>query len=295
LKLGVTLALFGFAAALGAQEPSPAPAGNNPVKSPGNAVWADTPNEARAAAASAGKLVFVEFDGGPSCGHCQRMDILLYPAFQFEALLIPMVPVKVLLDSPEGTELARRYEVKTAPAVLVVTPEGRLVFLMEGFTSAPEFYRRIQADLTSYRQFARRVEAQDIGSLPAREALATGIELYQRSDPGSALPRLKRAVSAPDATAVERDEAREQLAAVQLELKQVAESRRTTDALLKTTRDPKRRERAEIFRAQLPLHEGRPAEAIRLLQKFVADHPKSEYAESVKLLIQQLASVPASS
>lgn len=293
MKLAVTLALFGFASALGAQEP-PA-ADNNPVKSPGNAVWADSVNSARTAAAAAGKMVFVEFDGGPSCGHCQRMDYLLYPAFDFEALLIPMVPVKVLLDSPEGKELARRYAIQAAPAILITSPEGRLVFLMEGFKNAPEFYRMVKTGLDRYRQFARRVESQDIPNLPAREALSTGIELYRRSDPGSGLPRLARAVSAPDATPTERDQAREELAAVQLELKQVAEARRTTDALLKTTKDPKRRERAEIFRAQLPLHEGKPAEAIRQLQKFVADHPKSEYAAEVKSLIDQLISPSASS
>ena len=293
MKLAVTFALFGFASALGAQEPTPAD--NNPVKSPGNAVWADSANAARSAAASAGKMVFVEFDSGPSCGHCQRMDYLLYPAFDFEALLIPMVPVKVLLDSPEGKELARRYGIRSAPAILITSPEGRLVFLMEGFNNAPEFYRKVKADLDHYRQFARRVESQDIPNLPAREALATGIELSRRSDPGSALPRLARAVSAPDATPVERDQAREELAAVQLDLRQVAEARRTTDALLKTTKDPKRRERAEIFRAQLPLHEGKPAEAVRQLQKFVADHPKSEYASGVKSLIEQLTSPPASS
>ena len=218
-----------------------------------------------------------------------------YPAFDFEALLIGMVPVKTLIDSPEGRELARQYEIRTTPAVLITTPEGRLVFLMQGFTSSPEFYQKARADLDTYRQFARRIDSQDIPNLPAGEALATGVELYQRSDPAAALPRLVRAVSAPDATATQRDEAREQLAAVQLELKQVGEARRTTQALLKSTRDSKRRERAEIFQAQLPLYEGKPEEAIRQLQKFVADHPKSEYAAGVKSLLQRLGSAPASS
>jgi hypothetical protein len=293
LKIASPLAALLLAPALGAQQPTPAATG--PVKSPGNAVWAESVNAARAAAASAGKLVFVEFDGGPACGHCQRMDHLLYPAFDFEALLIPMVPVKILLDSPQGKELARRYNVQDAPAILITTPEGRLVFLMQGFTSAPEFYRIVRADLDAYRRFARLVESQDIRNLPVREALATGIELYRRSDPGAALPRLVRAVTAPDATPTQRDEAREQLAAVQLDLKQVAESRRTIEALLKTTKDPKQRERAEIFRAQLPLYEGNPGQALKLLRKFVKDHPGSEYVAGVKSLIRQLSSVSASS
>lgn len=281
-------------APLNAQEPAHSDA-NRPVSSPGNAVWADTVDAARKLAATENKMVFVEFDGGLECGHCQRMDTLLYPAFDFEALLISMVPVKVAIDSVEGKDLAIRYSIEQTPAVLITTPEGRLAFLMQGFTNAPSFYEQVHKDLDAYRQFARRVEAQDIAKLPAQEALATGIELFQRVDPGSALPRLKRAVSAPGSPRGLRDEAREQLAGVQLDLGQIAAARATTEALLKTTRDAGRRERAEIFRAQLPLHERKPALALKLLQKFIADHPKSAYVKQVQGIIDQLTAGPKSS
>src|SRR5262249_28337386 len=138
------------------------------------------------------------------------------------------------------------------------------------------FYKSVHKDLDTYRAFARKVESQDIPNLPAEEALATGAELAQRSDPGAALPRLRRAASAPKAPAAVRDEAREQLAAVELDLKQPARARQTINTLIETTKDPARRERAEIFRAQLPLYENKPAEALKLLEKFLADHPKSE-------------------
>jgi tetratricopeptide (TPR) repeat protein len=292
LPIAVVAGLAG--ATLLAQEPVH-PDANRPVTSPGNAVWAATYDAARKLAAGENKLVLVEFDGGRECGQCQRMDTLLYPALDFEALLISMVPAKVLLDSPEGKELAQRYSIEQTPAVLITTPEGRLAFLMQGFTNAPEFYQRVHADLEGYRKFARRSEAQDIANLSAQEALETGAELYQRLDPGAALPRLKRAVSAPGGAPGLRDEAREQLAAVQLELGQTAAARATTEALLKSTRDPGRRERAEIFRAQLPLHEGKPELALKLLQKFVADHPKSAHAKRVQQIIDTLTGAPKSS
>src|SRR5260370_34674118 len=98
---------------LRAQQPDIQP--NPIVNSPGNAEWAASPAEAKSRAAAEGKLVFYEFDR-PQCGHCARMDALLYPAFDFEALLIQMVPVRVSLDSPEGQELARRYNLTDAPA-----------------------------------------------------------------------------------------------------------------------------------------------------------------------------------
>ncbi|MDQ2969880.1 MAG: hypothetical protein M3R62_03380 [Acidobacteriota bacterium] len=221
------------------------------------------------------------------------MDTLLYPAFQFEAILLPMVPVKVALASPEGRELASRYAIRETPAVLVTTAEGRLVFLMQGFTNAPEFYRHIQQDTGTYRAFAKRIEEQDIARLPAREALDTGRELYQRSDPGAALPRLKRAVTAAPSPPAVRDEAREILAAVELDLGQVANSKRTVDRLLATTKDARRRERAELFRAQLPLAENKPAEALALFRKFQRDHPKSPYIDQVNAMLARLTQAPS--
>jgi tetratricopeptide (TPR) repeat protein len=260
----------------------------DPVRSPGNADWATTLEDARQKAASQGKFLFVEFDAR-DCGNCKRMDDLLYRAFDFEALLIPMVPVKVFTDSGEGAELARRLGIKEAPAVLIRSPEGRMVVLMEGFSSAQDFYSNIRKELDAYKAFARKVEAQDVAKLPAGEALETGRELFQRGDPAAALPRLKRAASHPAAKASDRDEARELLAAAELEGGDMKASRQTIERLIATTKDPGIRERAELFRAQLPLAENRPQEADALYKKFERDHPDSKYLPQVRAIRQKLA------
>ncbi|MEO8432892.1 MAG: hypothetical protein ABI592_15410 [Acidobacteriota bacterium] len=299
----LALASAGLYALLGAGAPesSPPPAATappssaspseaktaGPLKSPGNAKWAATPDEARTRAGAEDKYVFLEFDR-PECGPCQRMDALLYPAFDFEALLLQMVPAKVSLESPEGRELSRRYAIKDTPAILVTTSEGRLIFFVQGFTNTREFYAHIHQDLGAYRTFARRLETQSIAKIPAKEALDTGRELYQRSDPEAALPRLRRAVSAPGGSAVIRDEAREILAAVELDLGQKVGARQTIDRLIATTKDPRRLERAELFRAQLPLADNHPAEALALFQKFERDHPQSPYIERVRAMLLRL-------
>jgi thiol-disulfide isomerase/thioredoxin len=257
------------------------------VTSPGNASWAPGWSEARTRAAAEQKLVFVEMDD-TDCGNCRRMDALLYPAMDFEAVLVRMVPVKVQLKSAAGREISDRYGVREVPTVLVTTPEGRLVFRMEGFMNPRDFYEHIHIDVEKYRVFARRIEGQDIAKLSATEALETGAELYQRSDSESALPRLRRAATHPRATAAVRDSARETLAAVELDLKQVAASRRTIDQLIATTKDPVRRERAELFRAQIPLAENKPDEAIALFRKFQKDHPNSAYTAQVNAMLQRL-------
>jgi len=263
----------------------------NAVRSPGNAPWAPTVEEAAKRAAREGKFLFVEFDQ-QGCGNCRRMDVLLYPAFDFEAFLIPMVPVKVLLESTEGKQLARRHGIKEAPAILIRSPEGRMVFLMEGFTSAEDFYQHAKQELDIYKAFARKVEGQDIASLPAREAFDTARELYERGDPSAALPRLKRAAASPDATVVLREDARELLAAVELEGGDTASSRQTIQRLITTTKDAKRRERAELFRAQIPLAENKTDEAYALFKKFEKDHPKSAYLPQVRALAARLAATP---
>lgn len=279
--------LLGLACARRTSAQVPPPPGN-PVRSPGNADWASTVDEASERAAAQGKFLFIEFDSR-DCGGCQRMDRLLYPAFDFEALLIPMVPVKVSIESGEGGELARRHGIKEAPAILIKSPEGRMVLLIGGFTTPQDFYAHVRKELDTYKAFARKIEAQDIPRLPAREALDTGRELFQRGDSTSALPRLKRVVTAPGATAALRDEGRELLAAAQLDAGDIAASRQTINRLIETTKDPGRRERAELFRAQIPLAENKPDEAYALYKKFEKDHPDSQYLPQVRALAARLA------
>jgi hypothetical protein len=280
------LLLAAAAGAVSAQS-APAPTRTPAVRSPGNADWAVAWDEARGRAADQKKLVFVEFEN-EGCGNCQRMDGLLYNALDFEALLVPMVPVKLDLESPDGKTLAARYEVQEAPSVLITTPEGRLVFLMQGFKNAPDFYAHAHQDLDAYRLFARRVDAQDVPKLPAAQALETGRELFQRHDPAAALPRLQRAARASDATPGMREEALELAAAAELELGKPASSIQTIDKVIATTKDPDRRERAELFRAQIPLSENNPAEALELFQAFKKAHPKSRYIAGVDEIIQKL-------
>ena len=291
-----------FAALTAPQEPVPTPAGVPPgsppaaasapvsdsvTLGPGKAVWASSVDEARARAATEDKLVFLEFTT-TDCGNCKRMDSLLYEAPDLDAMFRTMVPVKVDRAAPVGAEFAERYGFADAPAILITTPEGRLVFLMEGFHNQGDFFRNAYAAVEKYRQFAKRVESQDIAKLPMREALETGSELYRRSDPEAALPRLRRAAVAPGATGTDRQVALELLASAELDLGQPKAARSTIERLISTTKDPARKERAELFRAQIPLAENRPVEALALFRKFQKDHPRSIHIAQVNEVVQKL-------
>jgi tetratricopeptide (TPR) repeat protein len=277
------------ASALG-QQPAPAPTtapGSRAVRSPGNAEWVNSLADARRRAAAEKKLVFYELDR-ENCGECKRMEALLYPAFDFEALLIGMVPVKIDLDSPDGRVLGERYTIQQAPSILITNPDGRLAFLMQGFKTAPDFYAHVRPDLDKYRKFAAQVEAQNVPKLSANEAFKTGSELYARFDFEAARERLKRAATAPDATPAIKSSALQGLAAAELQLGRVADSRKTIEQAIAAAPDSDHKQRAELFRAQIPLSENKPDEALALYRRFAKDHPDSKYMDRVKTFIEKL-------
>ena len=183
VRVATALLLSGTVSAAAGQSSQPpsqqaAPAQAPPaVTSPGNAKWAASPDEAKALAASTGKFVYLEFER-PECGQCQRMDALLYPAFDFEALLINMVPVKLSLDSAEGKELGRRYGSAKLPPCSSRARKGASSSSCRGLHGTNEFYQHVRQDLAAYRAFPKRIEAQDIATLAPKEALDTGRELY---------------------------------------------------------------------------------------------------------------------
>jgi len=289
-------ALLAFVLPVGAagQEATPAaptpsaPASvNHPVNTPGNAAWAANAAEARAVAKADKKFVYYEFTSA-ECRDCRRMQGLIYPAFDFEALLIGMVPVQVALSSADGKALGERYSITEEPSVLITTPDGRLVFLMQGFKDANDFYTHAHRDIDAYRQFAKTVDAQHVPTLSAAEAYSSGRALYARFDYEGAASRLERAAAAPDATPELRESALMGLAAADRQLGKYAAARRSADKVIATTKNPDQRERAELFIAELALAQNHPGDALAAYKKFAKDHPKSPYIEKVRGFITRL-------
>lgn len=293
LALQAAVLPCGVSAAQDARPPTPPPSGRE-VRSPGNARWAPDVTSARARAAADKQLIYYEFVS-PGCGDCRRMQALLYPAFDFEALLIGMVPVQVELASSDGSKLAERYGITAAPAVLITTASGRLVFFVQGFRTAPDFYSHVHKDLDTYRQFARTVDGVDVGKLSAEEAYSTGKELYRRFDFEGAAARLERASTAPGGSVDLREKALEGLAAADLELARPGKASNAIDRLLAMTKNPERKQTAELFQAQIALAEQDPGHALAIYKKFEKDHPSSPYIEKVRGFISRLeAAAPKS-
>ena len=293
--LGLAL-LSGAAAAQQTPPPAPPPpsTGSHAVTSPGNAVWAANVAEARAIAKADRKLVYYEF-ASKDCGDCRRMQGLLYPAMDFEALLAGMVPVQVALGSPDGQRLGELYSISEEPSVLITNPDGRLVFLMQGFKDATDFYRHARRDVDAYRKFAKIVDAQDVPTLGAAEAYSTGKALYARFDYEGAASRLQRAASAPDVKPEMRESALMGLAAADRQLGRFDAARKSAEKVVATTKNADQKERAELFLAEISLAQNKPGEALAEYKKFAKDHPKSPYLEKVRGFISRLeAAAPKS-
>ena len=174
------------------------------------------------------------------------------------------------------------------PSILIATPEGRLVFLMQGFKDQRDFYAHAHQSLDAYRAWAKTIDAQDVARLRAEEAYQSGRQLFARFDYAQARSRYKRASMAPDASPAIKEAALEGLAASELRLGEPAPARKTIDQLIATTKNAERKERAELFRAQIPLSQNQPAEALALYKKFEKDHPQSKYLEQVRAFIARL-------
>ncbi len=289
----------GLAAATAAgQEATPPPAAhpeaNHAVTSPGNAEWAPDVAFAKKRAAQQKKFVYYEI-GGETCGDCRRMQGLLYPAFDFEALLVGMVPVQVKLESADGKAIGERYSITETPAVLITTPEGRVVFQMQGFKDANDFYRHAHKDIDAYRKFALVVDAQNVKTLSAEEAFSTGRALYARLDYDGAAQRLQRAADAPGVKPEMRESALMGLAAAERQLGHMSAARGAAQKVVATTKNADQKERAELFLAEIDLSENKPGDALAAYRKFAKDHPKSPYIEKVRGFIAKLeAAAPKS-
>jgi thioredoxin-related protein len=262
--LAVALVLALFAGRLPAQ---------TPMKTRGT-VWSSGYAEAREKAARENKYVFIEFTK-KDCGPCQRMDQLLYPAFDFEALLLRMVPTKLDLAEGEGAALAKKYRVMDAPSVLILSPEGTLAFRMVGFLNAPDFYRHALRDVHDYDLFKLRLSNEPQHPDDPKEELDLGKELYRRFDSARAVPRLRRVAGAKKAPAEVREEALAYLASAELDLGQPEKARHTAETLVRSGKNADRREQAELFLAQVDAAEGKTKAAYERLIRFKKEHPKS--------------------
>lgn len=148
--------------------------------------WYADFSSAQQVAKSSDRPILVHF-GADWCAPCKRMEreVLHNPSF-LSSLNRQVVPVKVDVD--EDRSLARKYGIESVPTDLFLSPDGRVLGVMNGFRTADDYLQRVAA---VENQFERQKELFFALSDKGASLKATG------SDTGPRFPTLEAPESDP--------------------------------------------------------------------------------------------------
>ncbi|WKV11215.1 thioredoxin domain-containing protein [Marivirga harenae] len=105
--------------------------------------WLNNEKIAKAIATEKDQLILMDF-WATWCGPCRKMDSDMWNTEEFKALSENFVPLKIDIDREK--ELARSYNVRSIPHVVLVTASGEIVWEQTGYShSAP--YEKILKNL----------------------------------------------------------------------------------------------------------------------------------------------------
>lgn len=104
--------------------------------------WRDDLEAAQEQARRENRLVLLEFDA-VGCGYCRQMDGEVFSRPEVLPLLEDFIPVR--LDMNRDRANARRFRVEAVPAILVLSPSGRVMDSFVGARSFQDFRKFIEA------------------------------------------------------------------------------------------------------------------------------------------------------
>jgi thioredoxin-related protein len=139
--------------------------------------WRTDIDQAFEQAAEQGKWLYVDFYT-KSCPYCVKMDKEVYSRKDVADLLSKFVPLKV--NAAVKTDFAQKYRVEAFPTAMVLTGEGNVIEIVEGYMPAVAFQERI-APLAAGRnplEALERTAAENPDS--ATTQLNVGYEFFRR-------------------------------------------------------------------------------------------------------------------
>ncbi len=139
------------------------------------------------------KHFFVDFSTS-WCGYCKKMDKLTFTDKKVVSFVQKnMIAYKIDAEKGEGPELARQYQVRGFPTVLVFNKSGKMVGRITGYVSGPAFLKQLQ-------KYTKQSESKDIPSVDEYfvakknyyDGLLLGIEMKKSKEQMAYEERAKR-------------------------------------------------------------------------------------------------------
>ncbi|MFN2239218.1 MAG: thioredoxin family protein [Thermoanaerobaculia bacterium] len=253
--------------------------------------WKKSPADALKVAKAENKLIFVDLFAD-WCGWCHRFEADIVPTEVFQKATANMVMLRVdTEDRGEGTQLAKRYGVSRLPTFLILTPEGTIAALIQGYAPAEQFVARMNSEVSRHENFQRSLKAG--GKQSPQASLDLARELLARHDFANAESRLQAIWGDAGAPAAVRDEAGLLLGVAQSTRGKSAAALETLEKVLGRRPAAETAENARLQRASILLEQKNYNAALAEYKTFRNDFPSSQHQSTVKLRIAQLEAMIA--
>ena len=238
--------------------------------------------------------IFVFVDA-KQCGDCDRMNALVIPARIFRDFVEDKVVVRVDISSEEGARLGDEFGISSAPAWIVMTPDGVLSWLHKGMTPQAAWLEQLTVSEERWKFYQKMLAEETANPTNGELAFENARETFRRHGDAQAEKGFRRLVGDPSTPPPILEQSLAYLATIEMNGKRLDEARGHLETLLKIGQDPTLRERAELRLVEVEIGKNDAAAAKRRLDRFVKAHPESakKNVEDLERIIFALSQPPA--
>jgi len=250
--------------------------------------WIKSIDAAQKKAKAGNKLIFVDMFA-EWCGWCHKMEQEVFPSEAFQTATDNMVLLRLNTeDGADGTQLAQKFQVRTLPTFLVLTPELSVAGVIRGYAPANEFVASLQEVEKNQEVFLKRVKNESAIATDYQKRLDLAKDFTQRYDLKASESRLKKLVAEKNVPVAIRDQAYYELAVSQVLQNNFADALKTIDAFGKVQSHGESYENARLLAGQIYLEQGNILGAANELRRFKASFPNSPLVKNVDMMLPDL-------